>query len=586
MKKLHLDIETESPVDLKLSGIHVYAEKATIALFGFAFDDDPVSVVDLAHGETLPDKVVVALKNDSILKIAHNAAFERTLIKACLKIDCPPEAWRCTMVLCLYNGLPKSLDAACRVLGLPGKLKTLDVTSDKAYNANDVVIERRLWAQLDPMPEDEWRLWAMDQHINDAGVLIDELFVYKAVRLLTENRAKLMAEAKKLTNLANPNSPAQLGKWLGLDNVKKETITEELKTAEGDRKRVLEIRQVLALSSVSKYQTFLHYRGSDGRVRDSLQFIGGHTGRWAGRGIQPQNLPRRVCSDETFGKTLDNAEDIELFFGSLPAFMSSMLRSVIIAPPGGYLRIDDYSSIEARVCAWLAKEEWILKVFRDKGPYYEITATKLYNLTLDKVDKPMRQKGKVAALSLQYQGGVAALKKQGASDYMTEEEMEELKHLWRRQCPHIVRYWYALDEAAQAAVRTGTTIKVGCIAFRYQNNNLYIDLPSKRYLIYRNARLGISAHTGGPTVGYDAPKGKNMVYIQLYGGLLTENIVQALSRDIMCEQLKHCYEHCILTIHDEIVLENHTLATLYMPGWASGLPMEIKGYNSPHYTKD
>jgi len=612
MKTLFVDIETRSKVDLKSCGAYRYAEEAELLLLGYAYDTDPVAVIDVINNQQIPVNVIVDLWDPEILKVAHNANFERTLLRRHFGYDrhlLPPQQWLCTAAWGAYAGLPRSLDSACQVAGIAGKLlggKALitkfctkhkpccgeDWKSFKAYNRQDVEVERELykWLHQYPMPAKEWDLWCMDQEINDRGFRIDVPFVKACIDISETHRAVLAKEATAISGIANPNSVAQLKKYLG-ENVKtlnKAAVAEMLaKGATGVTRRLLEIRQSLALSSVKKYQALANAVCQDGRVRGTMLYYGAHTGRWSGRLFQPQNLPRiKPVDPETAHMMIlkKDAEDIELFYGDIEACLSSMIRTAIIAPKDGFLRVDDYSAIEARVCAWLAGEEWILGVFRRDEPYYEATAAKMYHLDPAAITKELRQKGKTAALSLQYQGSVGALQRMGVES-MNEEEMLELVRAWRAACPAIVAYWGRLNNAALDAVRGAGPQKVGLLTFRVKNHDMFIDLPAGRALIYRNFEVTESSKTGEPAVAYDWEEKGKVLRKQLYGGLLCENVVQSIARDILAEHLLDCKDVCVLHVHDEVVLENKEIP-LRIPSWCEGLPLKIAGFTSTYYKKE
>lgn len=622
MKTLYIDVETTSKEkDLKRCGAYRYAESARILLFGYAYDDGQVIVADVANGDTVPDHVLSDLTDPAVQKVAHNASFERTILTNVYGLTCDPHQWICTAAWSAHAGLPRGLDKACAVAKLPGKLvggtqlirkfcvagkscEGPDWEEFKKYNLNDVEIERALHKYLFayPMPANEWELWQIDQEINDRGFLIDLPFVNAAIKMETVHKVKLIEEARKISGLENPNSVAQLKGWLGeegeIESLNKKAVERMLETAQGDRKRILEIRQQCAMSSVKKYQSLANAVCKDGRVRGTLLYYGAHTGRWSGRLFQPHNLPRIKPVDPVFIRELvlaNDAESLELYFGDIQQTLSSMIRSSVIAPPGGYLRVDDFSAIEARICAWLAKEKWILDTFAADKPYYEATASRLFHIPIDDIvkgckakDKRMkefRQKGKVAALSLQYQGSVGALQRMGGLDGSTEEEMLELVYAWREICPAIVNYWARINSTAVRVVQTGGTLQMGILKIRKAGSDMYIDLPSNRSLIYRDVCITESKKTGEPAVACIVEEKTMMIAKQLYGGLILENIVQALARDFLAEHLRSCHASCILHVHDEVILENNT-CQMKKVSWAHDLPMKLEGFTSPFYRKD
>jgi len=608
MINLFIDVETTSRYNLKTCGAYRYAEGSEILLFGFAFDDEPVAVVEISENSGLSDRVISAISDPAVVKIAHNAAFERVILAQYLGKPMPPEQWRCTMSWGRFAGLPGSLDEACKRAGIAGKLdggkrlitkfctKQAEREGDdwelfKDYNRQDVEIERALYAWLQdyPMPDKEWRIWEIDQSINDRGFLVDESFVTAAIAMSEANRAALMDEARRISGLVNPNSLTQLRNFLGdpLGSLDKAAVKSLLNTeTEPVRRRMLEIRQTLALASVKKFQALKQALCNDGRVRGTMMYYGAHTGRWSGRLFQPQNLPRAKCVDTPFARELvknGDSEQISLYFGDIEQCLSTLIRSAVVAPPRGVLRVDDYSAIEARVCAWLAGEKWILDVFLAGAPYYEETASRMFHVPVDQITKELRQKGKIASLALQYQGSVGALHAMGAD--MPESEMLDLVQLWRTTCPAIVQYWWNLNEAALDVVTQGWPVSVGKLTFSTIKNDMYITLPSGRYLIYKSVQMTDSERTGARAVSYQQSERNVGVRTTLYGGMICENVVQAIARDLLAEHLMNCHASCVLHVHDEVILENAT-CELKPVAWATGLPLKLEGFESQYYKKE
>lgn len=614
MKKIFVDLETYSPVPLTTAGSYRYAEEAKILLCGWVQDDDPaMQQTDTANGEPLPESFIKDLFDPTVIKISHNAQFEKNILSAVLKRPMPASQWQCTAAMAAHAGLPRNLNSACTAAGLPGKFEHgaqfmrkfciagkpcegEDWFAFRRYNLDDVDIERKLYHWLDshyPMPELEWTYWRMDQEINDRGFRVDIPFVNAALKCLEIEREQLIAEAMKITGMDNPNSVQQLKRYLGLsgeDSLDKTMVKKLLETATGDKKRVLEIRQILGMSSVKKYATLSECVSSDGRCRGGLLYYGAHTGRWTGKLFQPQNLPRIKMEDIPFAKSLVLAEDLDslkIFYGGVTSTLSGLLRSTIIAPENGYLRVDDYSAIEARITAWLAGESWILETFRNNLPYYEVTATKLFRVLLENVTEELRQKGKIASLALQYQGHLGAIRQMGIhQEEMSDEEAIDLVNAWRAACPNIVRYWGKLEEAALNAVRRKQTVALGVCEFSFDGKNMTIKLPSGRIMVFRNAAICESAHTGMPAIDCDVEYKGKIVRKQMYGGMYCENVTQGIARDLLADYMLACKDWVVLSVHDELVLENHGQVPLIAPKWAEGIPLAIAGFDSPFYKKE
>ncbi|MBS1988737.1 DNA polymerase [Candidatus Dependentiae bacterium] len=650
MRNLSIDIETYSSTDLSNCGVYKYVEAPDfeILLFAYAFDNEPVQLVDLASGEQLPADVLAALTDPNVKKTAHNANFERTCIAAFFGITLLAEQWECTMVKSAMLGLPMSLEHVAKALRLEqekgnGKALirffSLPCKPTKAngmryrnlphhepakwqdfrnYCVQDVVVERSIRNKISffTIPPQEKKLWELDQRINDEGVLLDPVFIGKAIEIDTVQRTKLTEEAIRLTGLDNPNSAAQLKQWIGdetggnVASLTKEVVPLLLEqVGSDDVKRVLQIRQELAKTSVKKYEAMLDYICLDNRVRGLIQFYGaGRTGRFAGRGIQVHNLPRM---EDDFIKSLDvarslvlmgDAEIVEMIFGNVPDTLSQLIRTAFIAPEGSRFIVSDFSAIEARVIAWLAGEVWRLGVFRTHGKIYEASAAQMFKVPIESIKKgsPLRQKGKVAELALGYQGGPNALIKMGALKMgLVEEELPKLVKMWRNANRNIVSYWDAVGNAAIEAVDSGEPqlIKHG-IRFFVEKDILFIELPSKRRLAYMSPRLVPGKY--GPVLVF---MGMNQTTKQwglqeTYGGKLVENIVQAVARDCLAEamlRLDAAGYKLVMHVHDEVVLEmpygkgsteevNHIMSQP-MP-WAKDLPLTADSYETVYYKKD
>lgn len=648
MTILSIDIETFSSVDLGKSGVYAYTEAPDfeILLFGYAFDNDPVQVIDLASGEELPGDVNLALADPGVIKTAFNANFERTAIYVHFNFFMPPEQWRCSSVLALTLGLPTKLEEVAKVMRLeqqkdtagkaliryfsipckPTKangMRTRNRPADapekwaqfKEYNRQDVVVERIVRKRLEkyqPSPFEQ-KLWCLDQRINDRGVLVDPVLVQNAITCDTAYQERRIEEAAKLTGLDNPNSVAQLKGWLmeaeGLEveSLNKTTVPELLKQAESDTvKRVLELRQEMAKTSVKKYQAMDRGRCSDNRVRGLLQFYGANrTGRWAGRLVQVQNLPQNHLKDLALARDLLIAGEfdlLEMVYESVPVVLSQLIRTAFIPAPGHRFIVADFSAIEARVIAWLAGEKWRLDVFNTHGKIYEASASAMFRILLEDVTKDIRQKGKVAELALGYQGGPGALISMGALEKgLTEEELPGIVKAWRAASPKIVQFWYAVNDAAIEAVREKKTVQLHHgLAFSYEAGILFIRLPSGRRLAYVRPRIENNPHFNKPALSYEGQDQVKKQWVRMftYGGKLVENITQATARDCLAEallRLDAAEYQTVMHVHDEAILEvpngwgslEEACEIMGQPiSWAPGLPMRADGFETEFYKKD
>ena len=652
-KRLHIDIETYSPETLADCGVHRYAAHPDfrILLFAYAFEDQPVTVLDLASGTSLPAPVRRALTDPKVTKVAHNATFERTCIAAMLGEPLDPAQWECTMIQCARCGLPMSLGEAAKALGLEQQKMTegkalikkfctyhdapaglfgahggpMRPTDDpkgwqtfKEYCRMDVEVERQLDAALSWLlpTEAEKELYRIDQTINDRGVLIDRQLVDNAVRIDAIYKARLNAEAQRITGLANPNSASQLKAWINertgleLDTLRKDDLP-DIKNATDDEdvQRVLDIRAELNKTSTKKYETMQKVVGSDGRVRGLLQHHGTRTGRWAGRLVQMQNLPQNHISDIDLARNLLKEGDldmIELCYGNVPDTLSQLIRTAFVAPVDHTFAVCDFSAIEARVLAWLAGEEWVLEVFRGHGKIYEATAAQMYNVPIEEISKtdPRRQKGKIAVLALGYGGGTGALAAMGGARMgLTEDDMADIVNDWRKANPRIVKTWSKLETAVKRCCTTGLDQETCGLVFhrRPEDGTMTVALPSGRELCYRNMTLGTN-RWGKESLKFMGANSetKRWEWIETYGGKLTENIVQAIARDCLAHTLIRLYENnyeIVFHVHDEVVCEvpadsaNFKLRMIQdifagTAEWAEGLPLKGAGYITPYYLKD
>lgn len=646
---LSIDIETYSSVDLPSSGVYAYTSSPDfeILLFGYAFDDGPVTVIDLAQGEELPTEVLKALSDPNITKTAYNANFERTCITKYLNMPMPPEQWRCTSVHALTLGLPGYLDGVAKALKLEqqkdtagkmlinyfskpckptkvndGRTRNLPEHDPekweqyKAYNAQDVEVEGELRKILEkyPVPEKEWQLWELDQKINDFGVAVDKTLVDHAITCDGAYQNSYFKDAQKITGLENPNSVAQLKSWIEeatgkeVESLNKAKVAELIEETENDTvKQVLELRQKMSKTSVKKYQAMDRAICPDGRIRGLLQFYGANrTGRWAGRLVQVQNLPRNSLSDLDLARQLlreGNYELLELLFDSVPGVLSQLIRTALIPSPGNRFIVSDFSAIEARVIAWLADEKWRMDVFSGHGKIYEASASQMFKVPIEEItkDSPLRQKGKIAELALGYGGAVGALKAMGALDMGLEEnELPELVATWRASNPNIVQFWWDVGNAAMKAVKEKTTVPVHHgMEFSYESGGLFLRLPSGRRLCYVRPRIEINEKFNRPGLTYEGvEQGKTWGRIKTYGPKLVENIVQATARDCLAEALlrldKAGYK-IVFHVHDEVILDApegggslEDVNRIMGEGlaWAPGLPLKADGYETRYYMKD
>lgn len=646
MKTLCIDLETFSSVNLSKSGVYRYVESPDfeILLFAYSVDGGEIKVVDLALGEKIPKEIVNALTDLNITKWAFNANFERVCLSRWLGLPTGkylnPSSWRCTMIWSAYLGLPLALENAGAVLGLEkqklkegkdliryfcipckpttsnGKrIRNLPIhdldkwSAFKEYNKRDVEVEMAIQNKLSkfPVPESVWNEYHLDQKINDMGIALDLKFINHAIEIDGYSRSKFINEMKDLTNLENPNSVQQLKVWLADNGLETETlgkkvVSELIETSSDDLSEVLTLRQQIAKSSIKKYQAMKNAVCSDSRARGMFQFYGANrTGRYAGRILQPQNLPRNQIPDLSQARELvrtNNLEALEMLYDSLPGVLSELIRSSFVPKDGYKFIVADFSSIERVVLAWLAGEKWVLDAYNRKKDLYIATASQMFNVPIENINKkdPLRQKGKLTDLSCGYGGSVGALIAMGAIDMgLTEEELRPLVNAWRSANPNIVSFWWDVDRATIKAVRERTTTKTHGIVFSYQSGMLFIKLPSGRHLSYVKPRIEINQF-GSDCVTYEGVIGaKKWDRIQSYGPKFVENIVQAISRDILCyamENLRHY--RIVMHIHDEIIIEAEKNVSVdsiceilaHTPPWAKGLKLRAEGFESYFYKKD
>ena len=646
MKTLSIDIETYSDIPLQKTGVYRYCESPNfeILLFGYSIDSGPVQVVDLACGEHIPKEVLAALEDDSVIKWAFNAAFERVCLSRYLGYPTgeylDPESWHCSMVWAATMGLPLSLEGVGAVLGLEKQKLTegkelikyfcqpcLPTKANgqrtrnrpfhapdkwelfKRYNARDVEAEMGIQRKLSkfPVPPQVWEEYDIDQEINDRGVRIDMELVEQAIQMDARSRQELTDAMKRMTALENPNSVQQMKQWLSdngmeTDSLGKKVVAELLKTAPPELAEVLTLRQQLAKSSVRKYQAMEKTVCSDNRARGMFMFYGANrTGRFSGRNIQLQNLPQNHLPDLAEARALVRSGDfeaVELLYEDVPDTLSQHIRPAFIPRDGAHFLVADFSAIEARVIAWFAGETWRQEVFSKGGDIYCASASQMFKVPVEKhgINGHLRQKGKIAELALGYGGSVGALKAMGALEMgLTEEELPQLVDAWRQSNPNIVKFWWAVDRAVMEAVRYKHTTTDYGLTFSCRSGMLFITLPSGRKLAYVKPKVGTNKF-GGECITYEGiGSTKKWERLDSYGPKFVENIVQATARDILCYAMRtlRCCS-IVMHIHDELVIEADPHMSLdavceqmgRTPPWAKGLLLRADGYATPFYKKD
>lgn len=651
MRILHIDIETFSSVELKKSGLYKYVQSTDfeIILFAYAYDDEPVRVIDCLQGEEIPLSVLNDLQNPEVIKVAHNAAFELYAISKFYRTFL--DQWRCTMVHALYCGFPGSLAGVGDAIGFQEDKKKMGIGKAlikyfcvpcaaskanggrtrnyprhnmqkwelfKSYNRQDVVTEREIYRVLCqyPVPEEEWRNWQLDQMINMGGTAIDMELVEGALAISDQVRDELSGKAKNLTGLENPNSVAQLKKWvednsgLEINSLNKATVAEILAgdPTEGI-KEVLKIRRELGKTSVKKYEAMETCVCEDGRVRGLLQFYGANrTGRFAGRLVQIQNLPKNFIGTLDIARELVKHRQIEalrMIYGNIPDTLSQLIRTAFVPGEGCHFCVADFSAIEARVLAWMAGEQWRLDVFRTHGKIYEASASTMFGVPIESITKgqenyKLRAKGKVAELALGYGGGAHALVAMGALNMgLTEEELPDIVKRWRASSRRIYDFWYAVERAAQEAIEYGVITTLPCgITISRDQDFMFIKLPSGRSLFYRDPQLA-PGNYGNKEILFMGLNQTNKKWgrINTWGGKLVENIIQAVSRDILCNAMTNLTRagyRINFHIHDEVILEvpdgdksknldDAIKRMCALPVWANGLPLNAAGFDNAHY---
>ena len=642
IKTLSLDLETYSDVDLSKCGVYKYAESPAfeILLFGVSVNGGDIAVYDLVRGDEVPKEIIAALSDETVTKWAYNAAFERVCLSNYLEEWLEPEGWRCTMVWSAYLGLPLSLESVGAALGLEkqkltegkdliryfcvpckptkangGRTRNLPEHDRekwerfKTYNFRDVETEMQIQQRLSkfPVPDFVWEEYRLDQEINDRGIGVDMEMVRRAIAMDGRSKAELSAAMKKLTELENPNSVQQMKQWLlenGMetDSLDKKAVAELLKDAPEPLKTVLTLRQQLARSSVKKYTAMENAVCADSRAHGMFQFYGANrTGRYSGRIIQLQNLPQNHIPDLTQARALVQCGDydaLKLLYEDVPDTLSQLIRTAFVPQDGRKFIVADFSAIEARVIAWLAGEKWRLKVFEDGGDIYCASASQMFRVPVEKhgLNGHLRQKGKIAELALGYGGSVGALKSMGALEMgLAEEELQPLVDMWRRSNPHIIELWWDVDRAVKECIKKRIFTETHGIRFVYQSGMMFITLPSGRRLAYVRPGIGENRF-GGESVTYMGVGGtKKWERLETFGGKLVENIVQAVSRDILCYAMRTLSCCSIVAhVHDEIIIEADRRMSLAAvceqmgrtPPWAKGLLLRADGYECDFYQKD
>jgi len=614
MTILSLDLETYSNADISATGAYRYVDDSNfqILLLAYAFDDDPVQVVDLAQGEHIPIEIVEAIHDTTIMKAAFNANFERLCFSRYLNYEdgyLSPEGWYCTMVQALNLGLPGSLKSVGEVLGLAedkkklatgkalikyfccpckptkvngGRIRNLPEHAPekwelfKEYNGQDVEAERAIRKKIEffKQPIEERQLWCLDQQINDRGVKIDLDLVNNAIACDEQHKTRTFAESVQLTGLDNPNSGAQLKDWLrtaaGIDvtSLTKDTVPGIIEQTDNETvKRVLGLRQELSKTSVKKYAAMQNALCQDGRVRGLLQFYGANrTGRWAGRLVQVQNLPQNHLPDLDVARNILKSGDydwLEFLYGDVQSVLSQLIRTAFTPADGHRFMVADFSAIEARVIAWMAGEQWRLEVFATHGKIYEASAATMFHVPVESIDKhsPLRQKGKVAELALGYQGGPKAMERMGALKMgLNEDELQPIVTAWRKANPAIVKLWKNVEEAAIKAITKRTRVEVTKgLSYEYARGLLLAHLPSGRCLAYCKPRLEANKF-GREAIHYDGmnQETKQWTKLSTYGGKLVENAVQAIARDCLRDamiRLDDAGYKTVMHVHDEVIAD-------------------------------
>ena len=645
MKKLSIDIETFSDIDLIKCGVYKYADSPAfeILLFAYSIDDGEINIIDLVNGEELPEEIAEAIKSDTVIKTAFNAQFERVCLSKHLGILLDPSSWYCTAVQAAELSLPSSLADVGAALGLerqkmtegkelikyfcvsckPTKSnggRTRNMPGDapekwalfKEYCKRDVDVERQIAKKLEmyPISESEHRLYVLDQRINDRGVLVDLELARQAVKLNSIQTAVATEQAYTLTGLENPNSVAQLKAWLTENGVEMESLSKKAVAAladetDGDIQEMLHLRLLMSKTSVKKYEAVMRSVCRDNRVRGMMRFCGAsRTGRWSGNILQPQSLPQNHLPDLTLARDIVKDGDFEMLnmtFGNVPNALSELIRTVLIPKPNHRFIVADFSAIEARVLSWLAGEQWRLDTFRNGGDIYCASASQMFRVPVEKhgVNGHLRQKGKISELACGYGGSVGALKNMGAVEMgVPEDELQGLINDWRNANPHIVKLWTEVGNTAMKAIKEKTIVSLGKLVFMYERGILFIRLPSGRRLSYIKPRIGTNRFGGDSITYMGVGASKKWERLETFGGKLVENIVQAIARDLLASAMMNVANagyNIVFHVHDEIIAEapdgqgsvdEMCMLMSINPDWADGIPLSADGYECEYYRKD
>lgn len=649
MKKLSIDIETFSDIDLIKCGVYKYADSPAfeILLFAYSIDDGEINIIDLVNGEELPEEIAEAIKSDTVIKTAFNAQFERVCLSKYLGLPegeyLNPQSWYCTAVQAAELSLPSSLADVGAALGLerqkmtegkelikyfcvpckPTKSnggRTRNMPKDapdkwtlfKEYCKRDVDVERQIAEKLKkyPLSKSEHDLYVLDQRINDRGVLVDLEFARQAVKLNSIQSAVATEQAYTLTGLENPNSVAQLKEWLiengvEIDSLSKKAVAALADETDGDIQEMLYLRLLMSKTSVKKYEAVMRSVCKDNRVRGMMRFCGAsRTGRWSGQILQVQNLPQNHLPDLTLARDIVKDGDFEMLdmtFGNVPNVLSELIRTVLIPKQNHRFIVADFSAIEARVLSWLAGEQWRLDTFRNGGDIYCASASQMFRVPVEKhgVNGHLRQKGKISELACGYGGSVGALKNMGAVEMgVPEDELQGLINDWRNANPHIVKLWTEVGNAAMKAIKEKTIVSLGKLVFMYERGILFIRLPSGRRLSYIKPRIGTNRFGGDSITYMGVGASKKWERLETFGGKLVENIVQAIARDLLASAMMNVANagyDIVFHVHDEIIAEApdgqgsvDEMCKLMSinPDWADGIPLSADGYECEYYRKD
>ena len=645
MKKLSIDIEIFSDIDLIKCGVYKYADSPAfeILLFAYSIDDGEIHIVDLVRGEELPDEITEAIKSDTVIKTAFNAQFERVCLSKHLGILLDPSSWYCTAVQAAELSLPSSLADVGAALGLErqkmtdGKelIKYFCVpckptksngsrTRNMPWNApekwalfkeyckRDVDVERQIAEKLKkyPLSKSEHDLYVLDQNINDRGVLVDLELARQAVKLNSIQTAVATEQAYTLTGLENPNSVAQLKAWLTengveIDSLSKKAVAALADETDGDIQEMLHLRLLMSKTSVKKYEAVMRSVCRDNRVRGMMRFCGAsRTGRWSGQILQVQNLPQNHLPDLTLARDIVKDGDFEMLdmtFGNVPNVLSELIRTVLIPKQNHRFIVADFSAIEARVLSWLAGEQWRLDTFRNGGDIYCASASQMFRVPVEKhgVNGHLRQKGKISELACGYGGSVGALKNMGAVEMgVPEDELQGLINDWRNANPHIVKLWTEVGNTAMKAIKEKTIVSLGKLVFMYERGILFIRLPSGRRLSYIKPRIGTNRFGGDSITYMGVGASKKWERLETFGGKLVENIVQAIARDLLASAMMNVANagyDIVFHVHDEIIAEvpdgqgsvdEMCMLMSINPDWADGIPLSADGYECEYYRKD